>query len=654
MEPAKTLSVALKGCRLELFAKPRRMITSGWEARLGRVRMFVWVISVGLVASACTPSSPSATANVTTTSSNSPGSTTPTTTEPSETVPFPEFIATIGEELLRRNPELVTELGIDSLLDLNSDQLSNLSFAYRAKTTAIAAEALASLDAYSLEDLESDEIASAEILRWLLEDITSLSAFADHAYAVNYITGAHTLLPEFLADVHPIDNTDDAEAYVARLQAAGDQMRQVADNLARSEAAGILATENGLQIAGYQIGEVLQPAADHPLVTDLIERMALIEGVTDEGIASIRTAAVSAVEDGLLPGYADLLSAVEDTTSRTDSSPGVGELPRGHDYYAAILKHHVSADVTPADVHQLGLDNVGRLVEEISPVVTELGFDPTDIGFERALAEASAEAGFFPLSDEASKEEVLALATQEVEAAQETFAPMFEQFPESPLLVVRPRPGREAGAGAYYIPPPAIGSRPGLYYLSLGGQGLPRQTFTTTNHHEAIPGHHFQLAIQRESQDLPLLQRATQFNGYAEGWGLYAERLAYEAGVYDDDPHGNLGRLRMELLRAARVVADTGIHANGWSRSEAIGYMTDLGFPQGWASNEVDRYIVWPGQAPAYLIGMLEILRLRDEAMDALGPNFDLAAFHTEVLRHGSVPLAVLDSVVARYIEENS
>jgi uncharacterized protein (DUF885 family) len=176
------------------------------------------------------------------------------------------------------------------------------------------------------------------------------------------------------------------------------------------------------------------------------------------------------------------------------------------------------------------------------------------------------------------------------------------------------------------------------------------QTYTTTNFHEGVPGHHFQLAIQRESKNLPLVQRALTFSGFAEGWGLYAERLAYEAGVYDDDPAGNIGRLRMELLRAARVVADTGIHHLGWSRQEAIDYLTDLGFNDSNAGAEVDRYIVWPGQAPSYMIGMLEILRLRDEAESSLGTDFDLAEFHTEILRHGSVPIAVLDEVVANWI----
>jgi uncharacterized protein (DUF885 family) len=228
---------------------------------------------------------------------------------------------------------------------------------------------------------------------------------------------------------------------------------------------------------------------------------------------------------------------------------------------------------------------------------------------------------------------------------------MFSSRPVSPIKVQRPRPGREGVGGAYYRPPAVSADRPGIYYLGLGGASFPLDTYATTNYHEAVPGHHFQLALQRESEELPLLQRAATFTGYAEGWALYAERLAAEAGLYADDPLGDIGRLRMELLRAARAVADTGIHALGWSRDEAVAYLVGLGFAKPWAESEVDRYIVWPGQAPSYLIGKLEILRLRDEARASLGDDFDLAGFHDALLRHGSVPLEVLPLAVEAWVD---
>jgi uncharacterized protein (DUF885 family) len=309
--------------------------------------------------------------------------------------------------------------------------------------------------------------------------------------------------------------------------------------------------------------------------------------------------------------------------------------------------------MTPAQVHAIGLEHVERLVGEVTAVLESLGYNTDGLGFKQAVTLARDDGGAFPLSTEAQRAAVLNAASDSISKAETVFGSMFTTFPESALEIVRPRAGRESGSGAYYRPPPIFGTRPGLYYLSLGGSSLDKQTFLTTNYHEAIPGHHFQIALQRESRDLPILQRAATFTGFAEGWALYAERLAFEAGLYADDLQGNLGRLRMELLRAARVVVDTGIHDLGWSRDEAISYMTDLGFSEQRAGGEVDRYIVWPGQAPAYLIGMLEIVRLRSEAQVALGDTFEIADFHNEILRHGSVPLDILDDIVNAYIADN-
>jgi uncharacterized protein (DUF885 family) len=430
-------------------------------------------------------------------------------------------------------------------------------------------------------------------------------------------------------------------------------MQQVAENLERSDRSGVISTITGLQIAAWQINNVLDAPGVHPLVADLTKRLSDIDGVTGEEIAAYGARAETAVKDFVRPGYGTLLEAVHGIDGRTDTAPGVGELPKGDDYYAVILQHHLSIDLSPVETHEIGLENVDRLISEILVALSELGYDVAGRGFASAIAEARADSGVFTLDTETAKAEVLELATKSVEEAQSAFNPMFSSFPEADLLVVRPRAGRESGSGAYYRPPPAVGTRPGLYYLSLGGPTLDIQTFRTTNFHEAVPGHHFQVALQRESEDLPLIQRATTFTGYAEGWALYAERLAFEAGLYEDDPQGNLGRLRMELLRAGRAVVDTGIHDLGWSKDRAVRYMTDLGFTESQASGEVDRYIVWPGQAPSYLIGMLEILRLRDEARDALAADFDMASFHDEVLRHGSLPLSVLDDVIADFIAAN-
>jgi uncharacterized protein (DUF885 family) len=567
---------------------------------------------------------------------------------------FDAFMNDISEELLLRIPEDVTDLGFSELLGQKDDQLNDLTLAFREETTAIAVNALARLNTVEAASLDGDTAVSVAVLRWYLEDIVSLARFPQHDYAVNYITGAHTNFPEFMADIHPITGADDANSYIARLKASGAQMQQVAENLLRSESQGIFPTIGGVQVAAWQIGNVLGTPNEHPLVTGLVERLTDLGTMTGAEIATYEERAESAVKAHVLPGYEELLEAVNGIKGRSESTPGVGELPSGDDYYTAILRHHVSLDLTPDEIHQIGLENVRRLTAELTAELTDIGIDVGQTGLAGAVGQAYAGAGFFPLANDADRAYVLQVANTEIENAEAAVSSMFTTYPASDLVIVRPRPGRESGAGAYYRPPPASGSRPGIYYLSLGGSSFGKQTFRTTNYHEAIPGHHLQIALQRESTNLPLLQRAATFTGFAEGWGLYAERLAFEAGLYDDDPYGNLGRLQMEMLRAVRVVVDTGIHRLGWSKDEAISYMVDRGFGESWAGNEVERYIVWPGQAPSYMLGMLEILRLRDMAEEALGEDFDLAAFHNEVLRHGSLPLGVLDDVIAAFIDTRS
>ena len=611
-------------------------------------------VALAVAISACTPTS----TDTTSTSETDADSSTTTATSPSPSAKgtpagLDAFIADISAELLRRSPEDVTDLGLGEFLNQRDDELNDLSIEFRSETAAIATDALAKLDTFPTETLDGDDALTVAVLRWYLRDIVTLSRFPEHDYAVNYITGAHANFPEFMADVHEIKDAADADAYIARLEAAGTQMRQVADNLERSKRSGVIPTVTGLQIAAWQINNVLGAPGVHPLVADLTQRLSEIDGVTREEITEYAVRAGAAVESFVQPGYGNLLEAVDGIDGRPDTAPGVGLLPGGDDYYPAVLQHHLSIDLSPAETHEIGLANVERLISEITVALSELGYDVAERGFASAISEARADGGVFTLDTETAKADVLDLATRSVEEAQSAFTPMFSAFPQADLLVVRPRAGRESGSGAYYRPPPAVGTRPGLYYLSLGGPTLDIQTFQTTNFHETVPGHHFQIALQRESGELPLIQRATTFTGYAEGWALYAELLAFEAGLYEDDPQGNLGRLRMELLRAARAVVDTGIHDLGWSKDRAVGYMTDLGFSEPQASGEVDRYVVWPGQAPSYLIGMLEILRLRDEARDALGADFDIASFHDEILRHGSLPLSVLDDVIADFIAAN-
>jgi uncharacterized protein (DUF885 family) len=563
---------------------------------------------------------------------------------------FEAFVAEVAESMLARFPEDVTDLGLAGVLDHGDDRLNDLSHAYRLETARLAADALEQMAGFDVGELSPDQRITLAVIRWYLDDIVAMAEYLEHEYAVNYITGAHANFPEFMADVHAIGNLVEAEAYVERLGRSADQMRQVAENLARSEQAGSRPTERGIGIAVWQISNQIIEASRHPLVADFEARLASL-GLSEAEQVRLIEATRQAVASEMVPAYQHLLGVVDAVPTRSDSRPGALYQPEGQAYYAAALRHHTTTALTSDEVHRIGTEEVGRVRGELTDALNEAGFDVDSLGFARAIDGSMAVSGSVPLRSDDDREVLLEATEDFIADAENAFGDMFTTTPSSPIEVQRPRPGREGATGAYYRPPPALGERPGIYYLSLGGDSFETGTYATTNYHEAVPGHHFQIALQRESHDLPLIQQATTFTGYAEGWALYAERLAYEAGRYDDDPLGNVGRLRMELLRAARAVADTGIHALGWSRDQAIDYLVELGFPAPWASTEVDRYIVWPGQAPSYLIGMLEILRLRAQAQATLGADFDLAAFHDAVLRHGSVPIQVLEQVVSDYVD---
>lgn len=620
------------------------------------VRKLVGVlIALVLVAAACTSdgSNESTTTipDETTTTSGSggggSGSVQPLT--PDE---FSGFVNDIGWKMIRRNPEDVTDLGLDALISEPIDDLADLSPGFRRGTLQMAEDALARLDTLDVSQLDPDDAVTETVLRWYLEDIVAMAPFQDHESPVSFITGAHTNFPEFMADVHPVDSSANAEAYVARLNAAGKQMEQVAENIGRADRLGLSPTRTGVNIAQWQLNNVINGGNPHPLVSDFESRLDLVESIGPGEHDRLVDQAGTAVRSSLLTGYRTLLNALNGIDVRSDADPGAWQLPDGTDYYAAILQHHLTLDMSPDDVHQLGLDNVERLRTEVSDALSVMGYDVADLGFAGAVIAARADGGTFTLGTEENRNAVLTETEAHIAAGTEAFSSMFTALPAAELQVQRPRAGREGDTGAWYRPPPAYGDRPGIYYLNLGGQEKEAQTWATTNYHEAIPGHHFQLAIQRESAHLPLIQRASVFTGYAEGWGLYAERLAFEAGLYEDDPQGNIGRLRMELLRASRVVVDTGIHHLGWTYDEALQYMLGLGFEEAMSASEIDRYVVWPGQAPAYLVGMLEILRVRQKAIDALGDDFDIATFHDEILRHGSLPLAALEPIIDEFIAQ--
>lgn len=562
-------------------------------------------------------------------------------------------VDSITISLLRHDPELVTELGAAAVVgSKHQNQLNDLSVANTEAKAETARDALARLDELGPGNPEGLSVA---ILRAHLEDIVAVSGFPLHDYPVSFITGAPANFIEFMTDVHPIRNESDVEDYVLRLIAFGRQADQLIAAIERRREEGLLPPQRSLEIARFQIGAAIGrgDAGSHPLVTDLQTRVLPLKEIDAAAARGHIARAEAAVRGIVIPAFERLDLTIQGLDGRPESESGVWAMPNGDAYYDTILRHHLSLDISPEAVHEIGLGEVERVVADLASALNAMGYN-VDGDLAAALAAARTDAGVYPTTSEPERAEVFASAVALSSSAQAAMSSQFGLRPTADLVVARPREGREGGSGAYYRPPPLDASRPGTYYLSMGGESFPLLTFPTTTYHEGIPGHHFQLSIQRSLDGLPLHQRAFTHTGFAEGWALYAERLAAENGLYEDDGWGNLGRLQMELLRAARMVVDTGIHRHRWTRSEGIDYLTELGFDPGQAASEVDRYVVWPGQAPSYLMGMLTILDLRRQAREALGPAFDMAEFHDTILGSGSVPLDLLDEVVEQWVDDQS
>jgi uncharacterized protein (DUF885 family) len=334
---------------------------------------------------------------------------------------------------------------------------------------------------------------------------------------------------------------------------------------------------------------------------------------------------------------------------------GVGRLPDGAAYYQAMLRQSTTSDYTPEQIHLLGLAEVARIDAEMDTLLKSQGLETGTVA-ERMAALHKDPRFLLPNTDE-GREQMLARYRELLDDLAARMPEHFRTIPSGPLKVERiPTSAEKGSAGAYYNPAAMDGSRPGTFYANLRDTSeMPTWGMKTLAVHEGIPGHHFQIATALGLKGLPLIRQQPIYEAYTEGWALYAERLAAEIGFYENDPFGDLGRLQAEMFRAVRLVVDTGLHAKGWTREQAIEYMVGTtGQGESEVTSEVERYMALPGQATAYKVGQLKILELRDRARTALGPKFNLKDFHTVVLESGAVPLTVLEQLVDQWIATGS
>jgi uncharacterized protein (DUF885 family) len=398
---------------------------------------------------------------------------------------------------------------------------------------------------------------------------------------------------------------------------------------------------------------VTQPAEENVLYVSFEEKLEKADTISEEQRADFLEQAKAQIETVVYPayqGYIDYFTGLRDSST---NDAGVWKLPDGEAFYNYMLRNNTTTNMTADEIHELGLAEVDRIQAEMLEIFEAEGYDPS-LGVKALFDELAEEERFYyPDTDEGRAQilEDYATIIDEIEAG---MSQAFNMMPRADVEVRRvPEFSEKTAPGAYYNGPSRDGSRPGMFYANLYDiKATPKYGMRTLAYHEAVPGHHFQTALQTEMEGVPEFRKETGFTAFSEGWALYAERLAWEMG-YQEDPYDNLGRLQAELFRAVRLVVDTGIHARRWTREEAIDYMLEnTGIAESDVVSEIERYIVIPGQATAYKVGMLEILRLRDETRQALGDDFDLREFHDVVLGNGDLPLVAVRQMVMKYIAE--
>ncbi|MEO6006132.1 MAG: DUF885 domain-containing protein [Opitutus sp.] len=522
---------------------------------------------------------------------------------------------------------------------------------FGVKATENAAElgrrGLEELKRFPLESLTPTQRTSAAVIKWTLEDAVAAAKFARYQYVFDQFNGLHLSLVDFLTTTHPIRHPRDIENYLVRLALVGARIDEGIAEAKTAANAGVVPPRFIVQRMIEQIeGFTAAAPNENVFVSTLVTRMAALgDSVSASDRARFTAAAENEVKATVLPAYQRLAKMLGEQRPRATDDAGVWRFPEGEAIYRRALESNTTTTMTAAEIHALGLREVARLEAQMEAIFQKLGYKE---GTAQQRLEKLNESLLLP--EQPDPRPILLERVKKVVAdAERRSGSAFDVRPKAPVTVKREPTFSEQSAAAHYSDPAPDGSLPGIYWIPLADLS-PRVTWLgaalkSTAYHEAIPGHHFQIAIQQESAELPRYRKLGIFganNAYIEGWALYAERLAAENGWYEGDLAGELGYLHLQLFRARRLVVDTGLHAQKWTRQQVIDY--------GFTPQETERYIVWPGQACSYMIGQLKIMELREKARTALGEKFSIKEFHNVVLRVGSVPLEVLTQEIEDWV----
>jgi uncharacterized protein (DUF885 family) len=556
-------------------------------------------------------------------------------------LPFPEYLEESYRQLSLRDPEFVVRNGLSAEFELSEVSLTNVSEEYRLLTLDMMDAVLEILlRDFDYELLLDHEKVSFDTYRTYLEGETTGRDHVRFRYwAADGIYGEQVTTELFFTDQHPLETMNDADAYIERMALVPEKFDQIITNLSLSESNGIVEPAITTNIALNSVGYFLSLApAQNPYYTSFVDKIEQIAELSDGDRSTLRSNALSAVSTHIIPAYQALARKLEALLSIAPADIGYRQYAGGPAYYDYMLKLLTTTDLTADEIHSLGLAEVARIHEDMRIAFADRGY-PTNESLNESFGRLESDGGIVLSADVVDVNESI------IAVARSLYGSVFSVQPQQEVSVI-------GGPGCcYYVPGAVDGSRPGAFHVGL--YDTPYYQIPTTAYHEAIPGHHLQSSVARQTE-LPTFRNHIYSGAYIEGWGLYAEILAAELGWYDQDPVGNLGRLQAEVIRAVRLVVDTGIHSRGWGFDRAVDYFGEnTGLPLRRSQGAAIRYSLIPGQATTYMIGSLKILELRDRAIDQLGSAFDLAEFHSVILEQGALPLTVLESVVDNYIADN-
>ncbi|MGB4858148.1 MAG: DUF885 domain-containing protein [Dokdonella sp.] len=568
------------------------------------------------------------------------------------------FYGRLFGQIALESPQMLSSMRIlPPWADFYSDKLDDSSPAHEEQMSQRLKDGAATLASYDRSKLDDKGRLSYDVLEYFMKMQLEGDRFRHYNYPVNQMFGVQSSLPDFMVQQHQVNSAKDARNYIRRLDAFREKFAQVIEGLKLREAENIIPPQFTVEAVIEQMRNfVVPPANENILYTSFREKLdKLPDGEVSLADREDLLKRIEASINGYVyPAYRDLTAYFEALQPKAQGNYGAWHLPDGDAYYAYAVRQHTTTDMTPEQVHQLGLSEVARIATEMDAILIAQGLTEGTIG-ERVQQLARQPEQMYPNTPE-GKTAMLAEYQRILDDINGKLGPAFDIRPKLGVEVrAIPEMSEKTAPGAYYQRGAFDGSRPGVFYANMRDAGEnPKFAMRTLAYHEGIPGHHFQISIAQELTGVPFFRKVLPFTAFSEGWALYSEQLAWEMG-FQDAPLDNLGRLRDEMMRGVRLVVDSGIHYKHWTREQAIAYMMEnTGMSETDVTAEIERYFVNPGQALAYKAGMLKILELRERAKLKLGDKFDIKQFHDVVLSNGALPMALLERVVDEWIARQS